>query len=186
MPNRDRRRKISLQNDYAYCIIEPVSSPIMVPVRDSVSFSSSRPRIQLLEEPEPQDHDSHDIDVEVGEDAYLSLERQAHLSESFRRWSFSNYQRSGIPTVATVSEITAMDFVPESNGYGFKLLGPEWKEGTSSGQSSKSSSTSSLNWVTGMISNIPERIRKLSSDRKKPLDIKDQDLRKQMKNLVVY
>ncbi|XP_021958354.1 uncharacterized protein LOC110854245 [Folsomia candida] len=194
-----RTRKISLQNDYAYCIISPVS-PSVVPIQGSKttnrysSLSNDQPQIRTdsYQDSPLHPHHLYNNEIEEAEEAYLSLETNTE-TRGFRRWSFCNFQTSGIPVSPAVSEATALEFGGNNyDGYGFKLMGDgnlnKGNQRSSGSLNSSSSSSTSLSIISGMISNIPDRIRKISSGNK--LDVvslqRDEDARDQLRKLVVY
>jgi len=187
--NSNRTRKISLQHDYAYCIISPVS-PSVIPIQE-YRTQAFRHSYQNLEE------------IDVGEEAYTTLEEKCATGENggiigltagttnFHRWSFCNFQTSVAPTAPAMTEETAIQFANAYDEYRFKLIvdKPDDKPSSSSSSSSNSGSSTSLTKFTDVISQLPDRIRKISSENKKfnaQTMQKDHDIREQMKKLVVF
>jgi hypothetical protein len=183
MPSKpsDRRRKISLQNDYAYGIISPIGSATVLPSNLNphqipVSLSSSSSSLPVSCNEFAIISLDQEEDIEIGEEASLVL-LGPHMNtpnRGFRRWSLCNFQEAGQPVYPSMAEDTAGNFVSDEN---------------LSSRMSYSSSSASLNWIAGIICNIPDRIRKVSVDRNKfnvQARHKDGVIREQLKKMIVY
>lgn len=197
--NNTRVRKISLQNEYAFGIISPVSAttlPVPIPVSRRTSGEMHIPCI-LVRPWQVERQRMSSIcgsPVDIGFDPLSELPsssprdtcKLSTSSERFRRWSFSNLQSAFKATDPTGTEITTQftsseeDFMPSSrvNGSYTNLLIA--KPGCNEDK-----------WISEFITSIPERMRKLSSEKRPSnsetnIYFPDKDLKRQLKNMYVY
>lgn len=200
--NSTRVRKISLQNDYAFGIISPVSCtslPVPVPLSRCASDEIKIPCIIVrpwqVESRSSRIYNSEypDMDIDFGIDPLSELDCSPSNSytcstslERFRRWSFSNFQYASKEMDPSGTEFTSQFTSDEENFIACRnnisgsprniLVGkPDLEE----------------NWISEFINSIPEKIRKISTE-KRPTNSDtniyhpDEDLRRQLKKVYVY
>ncbi len=198
--NNTRARKISIQNDYAFGIISPVSSTTLpLPVIKKLSHcTSDEIKIPcIVARPwQVESRNSREIDsgIDLGVDPLSEMLTNSPSSfttstEKFRRWSFSNLQSASKATDPSGTEVSSQftsddeDFMRTKkniNGsYANMLVG---KPGIDD------------NWISDFIISIPDKIRKLSTEKKPTsstdsltnIYYPDEDLRKKLKRVYVY
>lgn len=200
--NNTRVRKISIQNDYAFGIISPVSSTTLpLPVLHKLSRCTSDEikipcivaRPWQVESRSSREIDSNDPGIDIGVDPLSDLLTNSPSSfststEKFRRWSFSNLQSAFKATDPSGTEVSSQftsddeDFMrtrKNINGsYANILIG---KPGIDD------------NWISDFIISIPDKIRKLSTEKKPTssdsltnIYSPSEELRKKLQRVYVY
>ncbi|CAL8110153.1 unnamed protein product [Orchesella dallaii] len=175
-------RKISLQNDYAFGIISPVTSttlPIPVPLRRGISDESKIPCIvpgpSQIEKRLSRNYDPNDPNMpELGVDPLcISL---GNSSDKFRRWSVSNFQQAYQITTPTGTEASSQFASDEDITDGMDFTNGSY--------------VNLVEGITGFITKTSGKIRKLSTEKKPFSDTNiyspNQDLKEQLKKCYVY
>lgn len=200
--NSTRVRKISIQNEYAFGIISPVSSttlplPIMHKISrctsDEIKIPCIVARPWQVESRSAREIDSNDPGIDLGIDPLSELLPSSPSSfstsaEKFRRWSFSNFQSASKATDPSGTEVSSQftsddeEFLTTrkniNGSYANLLVG---KPGIDD------------NWISDFIISIPEKIRKISTEKKPTssdsqtnIYSPDKDLRRKLQRVYVY